>query len=248
MSFAEQPNPPASDAGIQSAFPQTRWSLILDAQAEDPFALAAFCRAYWFPLYCYARRTGKGVHDAEDLTQAFFERILSRDFLHRAQKERGRLRSFLLHSFANFIAEEWRKGAARKRGAGQPQLSIEALSAEERLALEPQERATPEVEFERAWARELLRQAIDKLGEVYESAGKGAIFRALRDQLTEGSSEGSYEQIARGLGLSEAAARFAAFKLRQRFRATLRELVADTVANLNEVEDELAYMRGLFQV
>src|SRR5687768_18491471 len=106
-------------------FPQTRWSVILDAQDDSPAGLTTFCRAYWFPLYSYARRMNLSVADAEDLTQSFFERLLSRDLLAHARRERGRLRSFLLRSFKNFAAEEWRKQGAQKRGGAQPILPMD---------------------------------------------------------------------------------------------------------------------------
>jgi RNA polymerase sigma factor (sigma-70 family) len=227
-------------------FPPTRWSLVLDAGEDDPVARATFCHAYWFPLYCYARRTGKGVQDAEDLTQAFFERMLSRDFLAQANSNRGRLRTFLLRCFANFMTEQWRRDTMQKRGAGKPALAIDAMSAEERLALEPHDTTTPELEFERAWARELLRQAVERLEAAYRTAGNSAVFHALRDHLTDGSGETGYDRIASGLGISEPAARFAAFKLRQRYRQTLRDLIRDTVANLDEVESEVTHLRALF--
>jgi RNA polymerase sigma-70 factor (ECF subfamily) len=231
----------------EAGFPRTRWSLILNAQDDDPDALAGFCRAYWFPLYSYARRLGLGVADAEDLTQSFFERLLARDLLSSARRERGRLRSFLLRSFKNFSTEQWRKEGAQKRGGNSPMLALDALSAEELLAMELQDRATPELEYERAWSRELLRQALQTLEAVYESSGNGEIFRALRDQLADGSSGRSYQEIAAALGVSEASARFAAFKLRQRYRETLREIVANTVASDAEVDEELAYLQTLFQ-
>ncbi len=244
---SENPDRPTVEAEGGSTFPRTRWSVVLNAQGDDPEALATFCSAYWFPLYSYARRMGLGVSDSEDLTQSFFERLLSRDILVHARRERGRLRSFLLRTFKNFSAEEWRKQGAQKRGGNTPIHALDALSAEERLALEPRDRATPEIEFERAWSRELLRNALEKLETAYVASGNGAIFGALRDQLAEGSSEQSYKEIAVALGVSEASARFAAFKLRQRFRATLREIVAETVASESEIEDELAYLRTLFQ-
>lgn len=231
----------------RGSFPQTRWSVVLAAQNDDPAALASFCHAYWFPLYAYARRTGRSVDDAEDLTQSFFERMLSIDFLSRARQERGRLRSFLLHSFNNFAAEEWRKRAAQKRGGGQRVLEIDGVSAEERYALESRDTVTPEVEYERAWVREILRQTMKRLEASYESAGKGGVFNALRDLLVDGSAERSYLEIAASLGISEASARFAAFTLRQRYRALLRETVAETVAVDDDVENELAHMRVLFQ-
>lgn len=234
------------DGAGHGSFPPTRWSVILDAQKDDPAARATFCQGYWFPLYCYARRTGKSVEDAEDLTQAFFERILSQEFLASARSERGRLRSFLLRSFRHFMTEQWRRGTTQKRGAGQPVIAIDALSAEELLAVEPQDRTTPEIEFERAWARELLRQAIQRLEALYESSGNLSVFRALRENLTDGSTECSYQDIARDLGMTEASTRFAAFKLRQRYRRVLRDLIADTVADASEIESEVAHMRALF--
>jgi RNA polymerase sigma-70 factor (ECF subfamily) len=120
------------------------------------------------------------------------------------------------------------------------------MSAEERLALEPHDTTTPELEFERAWARELLRQAVERLEAAYRTAGNSAVFHALRDHLTDGSGETGYDRIASGLGISEPAARFAAFKLRQRYRQTLRDLIRDTVANLDEVESEVTHLRALF--
>ena len=252
LKFACLPNPndvKSENGGVElgGAFPNTRWSVILDAQNDDPTALAFFCRTYRFPLYSYARRWGMSVADAEDLTQSFFERLLSRDILGQARRERGKLRTFLLRSFTNFATEYWRKQNAQKRGSGRPLVEIDALQLEERFALEPHDKITPEVEYERAWARELLRQALEKLGASYEALGKGALFHALRDQLADGTSDHSYQVIASSLGLTEASARFAAFKLRQRYRAILHEIVAETVANDGEVEEELVHLRALFQ-
>ena len=219
----------------------------MGAQNGDPAALAFFCRAYRFPLYSYARRWGLSVADAEDLTHSFFERLLSRDLLGQAQRERGKLRAFLLRSFTNFTTESWRRQNTQKRGSGQHLVEMDALQLEEKFALEPHDNVTPEVEYERAWARELLRQALAKLGADYEATGKGAVFLALQDQLAEGSSDRSYQVIASSLGLTEASARYAAFKLRQRYRAVLHEIVAETVADEAEVEEELVHLRAVFR-
>ena len=245
MTQPENPShdcPPVAD---HAAFPQTRWSVVLDAQDDDPAALAALCGAYWFPLYSYAR--AMGIADAEDLTQSFFERLLARDVLCHARRERGKLRNFLLRSLSNFATEEWRKRGAQKRGQGRPALEIDALSANERYALEPHDATTPQLEYERAWAREVLRQALDKLGAAYAAAGNGEVFGALRDQLVDGSNGESYLSIAASLGMTEGSVRFAAFKLRQRYRAALREVVGETVAGMDEVDAELAHLRTLFQ-
>jgi len=247
LSSENQSKAEGAGARVDGAFPQTRWSVILDAQDDDPAALASFCQAYWFPLYSYARRMGMTTDDAEDLTQAFFERLLSRNSLALARRERGKLRSFLLHSFNNFATEEWRKRGAQKRGGGRPMIEIDALSAEQRYTLEPRDAATPQLEYERAWARQLLRQALDKLAADYTAAGNGAVFNALREQLAGGAADRSYQEIASLLGISEGATRFAAFKLRQRYGAALHEVVAETVASMDEVEAELAHLRTLFQ-
>ncbi len=245
MTRQENPEAGSGEGEALGAFPHTKWSVVLHAQNDDPAALAAFCRAYWYPLYCYARRMG--IDDPEDLVQSFFERLLSRDVLSHARRERGKLRNFLLRAFTNFATEEWRKQGAQKRGGGQPVLEIDSLLVEEKYALEPHDANTPDLEYQRAWARELLRQALDKLGHTYAAAGNGGIFEALRDQLAEGSADQSHQQIAASLGMTEGSVRFAAFKLRQRFRATLREIVAETVTSLDEVESELAHLRTLFQ-
>ncbi len=243
----QNPGEPSSDPAPRGAFPNTRWSVILDVQDDDPTALAMFCLAYWFPLYCCARRMGKGVDDAEDLTQSFFERLLSRQLLGHARQERGKLRNFLMCSFTRFAAEEWRKGSAQKRGSARRLLEIDALSAEERYALEPHDDNTPEKEYEREWAREVLRQALDRVETAYRSEGKAPVFEVFRDQLAHGTPDVPYRETAASLGLTEASARFAVFKLRQRFRDVLHEIVAGTVDRDEDVAAELAYLGTLFQ-
>ena len=246
---AMQRESPGADGGARvgdGAFPNTRWTVVLEAQDDTPGALAAFCQAYWNPLFCFARRMNQDIADAEDLTQAFFTRLLARDLLLQAQRERGRLRSFLLKSFRNFIAEEERRQGAQKRGGGQAALRIDSPEADAHLELEPLENTTPELEYERAWARQLLHQTLARLESDYSTAGNAALFEALRDMIVEGSADMPLQAIADTLGRSEASVRFAAFKLRQRYRAVLRELVADTVAEPDEIDDELAHLRSLF--
>lgn len=163
---------------MDGGFPETHWSVVLEAQGANAEALASFCRAYWYPLYSFARRSGLARADAEDATQAFFERLLAGDLLAHARAERGRLRAFLLRSYRNFTVEEWRKRGAQKRGGGVSLVAMDACSAEERFALEPRDGVTPEMEYERVWARELLRRALTRLASDYD---------ALKDQLVKGS-------------------------------------------------------------
>jgi DNA-directed RNA polymerase specialized sigma24 family protein len=226
-------------------FPQTRWSLVLNAQEDDPAALAQLCRAYWFPLYCYARRMGQGAENAKDLTQGFFEMLLTRQGLKLARSDRGKLRVFLLTALGHFAYEQHRKSTAQKRGGGAAMIEIDALEAEQRYALEPRDELSPEREFDRAWARQLLASVLAQLGEAYRAAGKGGVFAALQDHLTGGSRE-DYAAAAQALGLSPAAVRYASFKLRERYRGLLREAIQQTVTTEEEVTEELAQLRGLF--
>ena len=236
--------PPSPDPNA-GAFPPTRWSLVLGAQEDDPAALAELCRTYWFPLYCFARRMGHPLEDAKDLTQGFFEMMLTRQALKQAREDRGKLRTFLLTSLKKFSAGQYRKSHAQKRGGGELILQFDAMEAEQRYALEPRHELSPEREFDRAWARQLLAGVLTKLELAYASAGKSDVFLALQDHLTGGGTE-NYGEASRVLGLSGAAVRFAAFKLRERYRELLRAAIHETVSSESEAADELEHLRGIF--
>ena len=238
------PLPDSADSP-RGSFPQTRWSMVLHAQENDPAALAELCRTYWYPLYCYARRLTAAPADAEDLTQGFFATLLSRQGLKTASAERGRLRSFLLSGIRNHSVELHRRDIAQKRGGGAAVIAFDALEAEQRYALEPRDETSPEREFDRAWARQLLAAVLARLGEAYRVAGKGEVFDALQDQLTGGGTD-SYAAAMERLGLSQGAVRFAAFKLRERYREMLREAIQQTVTSDAEAAEELAHLRELF--
>jgi DNA-directed RNA polymerase specialized sigma24 family protein len=141
-------------------FVTAHWSVVLAAGHGDTTraadALAHLCKAYWYPLYAYARGRGSSPHDAQDLTQEFFARLLAGNWIAKADQQRGRFRSFLLSAMKHFIANEWNKAQTQKRGGGQPILSLNDDSAEHRYRLEPVEKATPESLFERGWALTLL--------------------------------------------------------------------------------------------
>ncbi|MDA0814893.1 MAG: sigma-70 family RNA polymerase sigma factor [Verrucomicrobia bacterium] len=227
-------------------FPKTRWSLVLDAQRKDPFALADLCKAYWYPLYCYARRLRQSHEDAEDLTQAFFQQLLENNGLINAEAKSGRLRSFLLRSLENLAIDDWRRKSTQRRGGDQRLVAIDALDAKERYALEPRTALTPALEFDRVWARQLLQQVMNQLEQAYITAGKGALFAELRSRLTSEGDELPYEKVAERLGVSESVARLAAFKLRKRYRELLRLAILETVSSEEEIEEELAHLRSVF--
>lgn len=238
---------PNDDATRNSpgSFPKTRWSMVWSAQDDDPEALAGLCKAYWFPLYCYSRRICENREDASDLTQGFFETLLTRKSLKSVTSERGKLRSFLLTALKHHAASQYRRDTAGKRGGNVPVIKIDALDAEQRYRMEPSHDLSPELEFDRAWARHLLDSVLQRLAHAYREAGKAEVFDALKDNLTGGGSE-SYESAARALGLSPPAVRYAAFKLRERYRELLRETIADTVTTREEAAEEMSHLRGIF--
>jgi RNA polymerase sigma-70 factor (ECF subfamily) len=228
---------------VGGQFNTTHWSVVLLAgEAQTPAADAALeklCRTYWNPLYTYVRREGHGPHDAQDLTQEFFARLLRKDYLQLASRERGRFRSFLLKSLQHFLVNEWARGQAQKRGGGQKLFSIDEGMAERIYLEHPADQLTPESLYDKRWAMTLLEQAMDRLGVDYAAAGKRELFEQLKGSLLmEGTGE-SYRKLAGALGLSEGAVKVAMHRLRQRFRDAVRAEIAQTVATPAEVDEEL---------
>lgn len=237
----ESPLPPES-------FASTHWSLVLRAgrQADTAahVALEWLCRHYWFPLYAYVRRRVPDVHEAQDLTQEFFVRLLEKDVLAAASPERGKFRSFLLTAMKNFLANEWARARAAKRGGDRERLSLDWDQGESRISLEPQHELTPERVFERQWALTLLDVVVERLQREFIEAGKARQFELLKETLTGDRQAVDYAAVASELEASEDAVRQAAHRLRKRYRELLREEVAQTLTDPAEIEDEL---RGLFE-
>jgi RNA polymerase sigma-70 factor (ECF subfamily) len=229
-----------------SQFATTHWSLVLAARdraepgADD--ALASLCGLYWYPLYAYVRRRGRGPEDAHDLTQGFFARLLEKDFLAGVDRGKGKFRSFLLASCNHFLANEHDRARAKKRGGGRPVLSLDAADAEGRYRAEPADALSPEKLFERRWAVALLQQVMSRLRDEFEAKGKGRLFDRLRGSLV-GEKGTGHRAAADELGLSEGAVKVAVHRLRQRYRELLHEEIARTVAAPDEVEEEI---RSLF--
>jgi RNA polymerase sigma-70 factor (ECF subfamily) len=213
-------------------FVTTHWSVVLAAGHGDTTraadALAHLCQSYWYPLYAYGRRRGCSPPDAQDLTQEFFARLLEGNWVAQADQHRGRFRSFLLSAMKHFMANEWNKAHAQKRGGGKTILSLSDSSAEHHYRLEPVEKATPESLFERGWALTLLEGVLARLEEEYGREGKQACMKAMRPALTTDRGALDYTEIARQLGVTETAARVAVHRLRQRYRQLIRGEVAST--------------------
>jgi RNA polymerase sigma-70 factor (ECF subfamily) len=229
-------------------FATTQWSLVLRAgdraNADAIGALAWLGERYWFPLYAYVRQKGRDVHEAQDLTQEFFTRLLEKNSLAVAAPERGRFRSFLLASMKNFLANEWDRVRARKRGGGRPRLSLDVDAGESRLNVEAARTDSPERAFERQWAMTLLENVVAKLETEFSSEGKARQFELLKGAIT-GEGNLQTETVAAELEMSAEAVRQAASRLRKRYRELLRAEVAATVEGPEAVDDEIRSLFGI---
>lgn len=230
------------------SFETTHWSVILAAgDTRDPVAqeaLTRLCKTYWYPVYAYVRRSGYSPHDAQDLTQEFFARLLKSHYFTLADRKKGKFRSFLISSLKHFLSHEWDKAKAQKRGGAATIISIDEEDGENRYKLEPPDNTTADVLYDRRWALTLLEQVLVRLKKEYEDSGKGDLFKAIEPVLTGAEKMLPYSEIGKKLGMSEGAIKVAVHRLRQRYGELLREEIANTVSGPEEVEEEL---RNLFE-
>lgn len=224
-------------------FVTTQWSVIVsaggDPSPDSRRALESLCHAYWYPLYFYVRRRVSDVSDAQDLTQAFFAELLEKNYVGSAAPERGRFRAFLLTAFKHFLSRQWEKARARKRGGGRSPVSLDFESADSQFLIEPASGLTAEQHFDRQWAITLLGRIMENLRREFERAGKANQFDALKGYLIGDHAGATYAQVAEKLKLTELAARKSASRMRKRYGELLREEIAQTVAEPDEVEDEI---------
>lgn len=225
-------------------FATTHWSVVVAAGGTDTprarEALTKLCQAYWYPIYAFIRRRGRSAHDAQDLTQEFFARLLEKNWMAAAEPGRGRFRSFLLGALNHFLANEWRKEQAQKRG-GYAQI-VQLDAAEIRYGAEPADNLTPERQFERKWAVTLLDLVLQRLAAEFKRENKGEMFEALKPSLVGDRDTQPYAEIAGRLGISEGAVKVAVHRLRKRYRQLFREAVAETIASLDEIESEVRHL------
>src|SRR5512145_1235061 len=221
-------------------FQTTNWSLVLAARDEPSSAgraaLESLCERYWYPLYACVRASGNDSEAARDLTQEFFARMLERDFLREVRPEAGRFRSFLHASLKHFLSHERDKARALKRGGGLAPLSLDTDTAEDRFVHEPADRLTPEQVFERRWALTVLEHALEQLRQELEARGEHDRFARLRQFLVGEEPHASYRELAVELEMTEDAVKSAVHRLRRRLGMLLREEIAETVANPDEVD------------
>jgi RNA polymerase sigma-70 factor (ECF subfamily) len=238
---------PATDGGgHRGAFVTTRWSVVLTAGRSDSTraqsALSTLCQAYWYPLYAYVRRRGYNPHDAQDLTQEFFARLLEHNWLARASRERGRFRTFLLSALSHFLANEWDKARSKKRGGAVQFLPLQLDTAETRYGAEPPDTVTPEQCYERRWALALLDHVLTRLGDEYRAEQKGELFELLKPCFAGERQSQPYASLGAKLGMSEGAVKVAVHRMRHHYREILKEEIAQTVSAPDEVEEEMRYL------
>ena len=227
-------------------FATTHWSLVVAARSDEASqtrarkALEELCRAYWYPLYTFVRNRGHSSSDAQDLTQSFFARIIETSGFASADPERGRFRSYLLGAMKHFLANEWHRAQAQKRGGGVTFLELDALDPETRYALKPAETTDPQAGFDREWAQESIARAMEKLRADSETSGKGELFQALKGSLT--GDEPARSETAARLGITEGAVKIAVHRLRRRYRELLRAEIAETVTDPSDIDDEMRYL------
>jgi RNA polymerase sigma-70 factor (ECF subfamily) len=217
-------------------FESTNWTVVLAARdrgsPEAARALESLCRTYWYPLYAFVRRWGHSVHDAEELTQEFFARLLSRNDLARVDPAKGKFRTFLLTACRNFLANE-------RRRAGPHRIALELSEAERRYARELADDETPERTFDRRWALAVLEKVLERLEGEMVQKGKGHLFEQLKPALVGGPGLMSYGAIAAALDMTEGAVRVAAHRLRRRYRALIRKEIGRTVADPGQIDEEI---------
>lgn len=227
-------------------FATTRWSLVTAAADQDSSsatpALERLCRAYWYPLYAYVRRKGLTAHDAQDLIQEFFYRLIEKNYLTSVDRSIGTFRCFLLASLNHLLANEWDKTRALKRGGGREIISLDRERAEGRFLEEPLVESSAERAFDRGWTLILLDRALSQLRDEWASGGKLRQFDILKPYLSDAADNGDYAALGERLGIKASTIGVAVHRLRQRYREIVRSEIAQTVRSEEELNTEMRHL------
>jgi len=227
-------------------FATTRWSMVLTAADEksprSADALSELCKTYWYPIYAYVRRQGRSHEAAQDLTQEFFARMLEKRYIDDVGPDKGKFRTFLLVCLKRFLANEWDKTQAQKRGGGKAPLSIDFVDAEGRYSLEPGHELTAQKVFERRWALTVLERTLAGVASEFIQSSRGELFEALKVYLVGEVGALSYAQTAERLAMTEGAVKVAVHRLRARFRDWVKHEIAQTVPVETDIDEELRYL------
>jgi RNA polymerase sigma-70 factor (ECF subfamily) len=243
MSNSQSESQPPSN--LRPDFTTTHWTVVRQAAGDSPQAAAALetlARAYWYPLYAYVRRNGNSPHDAEDLTQAFFARLLERGYIQLADRNQGRFRTFLLSSLKNFLINEWKRENREKRGGSHEIFSLDEETAEARFASEAFVEQPPDSLYDRSWAATLLDRALASLHSEFEQSGKLELFERLKVFVWGEKCALSYSEMGVQLNMTENNVKQSVRRLRLRYGELLRAEVAQTVSTPEEVNEELRYL------
>lgn len=235
------------DRGSAVVFATTHWTVVLSAgdaaSVEGAAALEVLCRTYWRPLYTYLRRKGSTPHDAQDCVQGFFADLLQRDSLARVARSKGKFRSFLLAALKHFLANEWDRAKALKRGGEFSFVSWDEVQLDPKFSGAAAPDLAPDQAFERSWAMTLLDQVLGRLRRSYVENGQAPTFDALQVFLTGDKGEVPYAEMAKRLNVGESALKMSIQRLRRRFGELLRAEIAHTVSRPEEIDGEI---RALF--
>ena len=241
---------PSASNATDERFTDTTWSVVIAAGASTPArareGMAKLCRIYWRPIYAYLRRSGYAKHDAEDLTQAFFQHLLENETLRRASQQRGRFRNFLLGALKRCLADEQMQRRTLKRGGGTQFISTDELEAEELHQLRADREAAPDEILDARWAGVVLERALDQVRAEYAAEGKADLYEALSPFLAGTKPHVSYQEVADRMNLGLGAVTTLIHRLRRQFAAAVRREIMQTVSAPHEVDDELRRLRSVF--
>ena len=233
----------SQQTALNAQFAATSWTNVLAAQRsgspEAAAALEKLCKAYWYPLYAYIRRKGYDRHKAQDLNQEFFYRLLKENYLGAVDRKRGKFRSFLLVALNHFLSNQRDHERAAKRGGGQPLISLDETDAENRYLLEPASDLSPEKIFERNWFLALFDQALTRLRDEHSKAGRGEVFEHLKPFIVEDAEPGDYNVVVERLQMKPNAVAVTVHRWRERYKKLVHEEIVRTVADPQEIDDEL---------
>jgi RNA polymerase sigma-70 factor (ECF subfamily) len=231
---------------MATKFATTSWSQVLTARdasgTEARRAMEALCNTYWSPLYNFVRHQGYSADESGDLTQAYFAHLLGSDTLMTIDPGSGRFCSYLLSSLKHFLSHEREKTRALKRGGTTQTLSLDTEAAESQYSYEPRGKLTPEEIFERRWAMMVLERAMALLSAESADTGNYEHFNHLKTYLTGEEPHTPYREMAPMLQMTEGAVKAAVRRMRQRFGHLLRQVIAETVADPDEIDEEVRYL------
>jgi RNA polymerase sigma factor (sigma-70 family) len=240
------PRAPCRDNEEARIFTTTHWSVVLAAGQEDSpqksEALEHLCRRYWRPVYIFIRSRGADAHDAEDLTQAFFARLLEKDALTKVDRQKGKFRTFLMASVSNFLANEWDKKGALKRGGPQALVALEEITTEEGFLEAQSPSLPPDKLFDRRWAEMMVQRTLERIKKEYCATDKERLFQMLEPGLTAKVTPELARRWATDLAMSGGAVRVALHRLRRRFGELLRSEIAYTVSSSEEIDEEIRHL------